>query len=220
MAQEGDTITYSYSDGTSVAEDVSSVDEITVDYMDGAGGSSGGSTGGNGGRVENATIDVSNEDTIYIWVANSTDSGRYSSNDAGGAAGASTEISFSNTSQSDSSDEPFLVGAGGGGGDYEGVLGGNGGSRGGNAGAGFFGNAGDGGGVAPPLGGDGGKANDSISPTDGDGAIDDQNRGVVSGGTTIKGGGSPADTEGEIQLSFQSVLSPPDPPSNLTAEVQ
>lgn len=205
MAQDGDTITYTYTDGTSVAEDVSGVDEVIVDYLDGAGGGNGLhisgndlTTGGSGGRVENARIDVSDTSTIYIWVASAggfqvNGSGRYESNlqppPGAGGGGGSTEISLSDTTKSDSDDEPFLVGAGGGGG--------GGGSASASAGVG-----GSRVGELPPAGGDGGGGGED--GLDGDGAIDDQNRGLVSGGTTVKGGGSPAETDGEIQLSFEA----------------
>ncbi len=213
MAQDGDTITYTYQgNGTSVSEDVSNVNEVVVEYCDGAGGESVATSGGAGGRVENATIDVSNQSTIYIWVASRIS--RYYggvSQTYGTSGGGSSEISLSDTDAEDSSDEPFLVAAGGGaGGEGEYDTQGSAGARGGSG-------VNDGFGVAPPAGG-------NANGGDGDGAIDDQNRGLVSGGTTIKGGGSSSNTadvaDGEIKLSFKSTLSPPDPPSNLTAEVQ
>jgi len=37
MAQVGDTITYTFSDGTSVAEDVSNVEEADIVYCEGGG---------------------------------------------------------------------------------------------------------------------------------------------------------------------------------------
>ena len=221
MAEEGDTITYTYSDGTVVSEDVSNVGEVAVDYCDGAGGSSADSSGGAGGRVENATIDVSNESTLYIWVAASNDggdgNGRYRGGQISGGAfnAATTEISLFNTDASDSSDEPFLVGAGGGGSGYDSEA-----FLDDNAGGGARGGTGldDAEGVAPPAGGDA-APDESTVGEDGDGAIDDQDRGLVSGGTTTKGGGSPADTDAEIQLTFQAGQDPPEPPENLTAEL-
>jgi Fibronectin type III domain. len=191
MASNGDTITYTYSDGTSVSEDVSSVDEAVVDYCDSAGGTDGVATaGGSGGRVENATIDVSSISTLYIWVADRFRIGRYNGVAAGsfgeGNGGGSTEIAKVNTSSADSDDEPFLVAsAGGGGGIGEYSETGGDGARGGNAQ-----------GIAPPAGGG--------SEQDGEGAIDDQNRGLVSGGTTITGGGSGPDTNGEIQVTYKN----------------
>lgn len=125
MAQDGDTITYTFSDGSVVSEDISDIDEITVDYLDGAGGGYGVADGGAGGRVENTVVDVSNYDTLYLWVGGSGGneggsggSGRYNGEgtSGAGAGGASTEIAFVNTDASDSSDEPFIVAAGGGGG--------------------------------------------------------------------------------------------------------
>lgn len=199
MAQEGDTITYTYSDGKSVAEDVSNVDEVVVDYCDAPGGNSGQTSGGAGGRVENATIDTSNKDTLYIWVGGIPD-GRYDGETPldGGYAGGTSEISFSNTDSTDSNDEPFVVAAGGGaGGTGESAFTGDA-ERGGDGARG-----GDGlsSGVTPPDGGDG-VADLSTPGGDGAGAIDDQNRGLVSGGTTTTGGGSPSDTAGEIQISY------------------
>jgi len=226
MAQVGDTITYTYSNGNSVSEDVSDVDEVVVEYCDGGGGGEGvgfsaGAQGGSGGRVENVTIDVSNVSTIYIWVGKAGGSpsaglGRYDGgagsgpNYPSGGGGASSEISLSNTNQSNSSAEPFFVGAGGGGGGGADTGTGGGGGRGGT---GF----GGGKGVAPPAGGDG-SADETTPGGDGDGAIASKSK--VTGGTTTKGGGSAPGNDGEVKLSFNSVLSPPDPPSNLTAEVQ
>jgi len=204
MAQVGDTITYTFSDGSSVAEDVSNVGRVIVEYCDGA------ASVGAGGRVENAEIDTTSINTLYIWVGSDTDEGgRYNGGFTGNEfGGGSTEIAKTNTSQQDGPDEPFLVGAGGGGSSEDPLIRSSaGGARGGS------GLTEDGFGTPPPAGGDGGGG-------EGDGAIDDQNRGLVSGGTTIKGGGSAPGNNGEVKLSFQSSLSPPDPPSNLTAEVQ
>jgi hypothetical protein len=210
MAQDGDTITYTFSDGTVVSEDISGVGEAVVDYCDGPGGKTNNTSGGSGGRVENATIDVSGHDTLYIWVGgcinqNTTGYGRYPDNvlDLNGTS----EISFSNTSGEDSDDEPFLVGAGGGGsgGGGSNGAGGNAGARGGDGGAGDgLGSGGLGSpSIPPPAGGDGADANTSQVGGDGDGAIDDQNRGLVSGGTTILGGGAGPDTDGEIQITYK-----------------
>lgn len=211
MAQSGDTITYTFSDGTSVAEDVSNVDKAAVEYCNGAGGEAGGaSAAGSGGRVETATINTSSISTLYIWVGGSIQSGRYDGGDGiggffrAGDGGGSTEIATVDTTSSNSSDEPFLIGAGGGAGGASNYPDeGGGGARGGGNGAG---------GNGPPLGGD---SNDFKSQPggDGEGAIDDKNRGLVSGGTTIKGGGSSADTNGEVQITYRSL---PDAPSNLS----
>jgi hypothetical protein len=62
---------------------------------------------------------------------------------------------------------------------------------------------GDGAGEAPPQGG-------NSSNPDGQGAIDDENRGLVSGGTTITGGGAGAQTNGEVQITYKA-LGPPKP---------
>jgi hypothetical protein len=185
MAQPGDTITYTYSDGTAVSEDVSSVEELVIDYIDGA---------NDGGKVENVTVDVSGESTLYIWVANNATDGRYEGGDGNSPGGGSSEVSLSPKAQGDTSDAPFLAGAGGGGGTSgDGANGG--GARGGigtNGGA-------DAKGVAPPAGGDGLEA--------GYGAIA-SNRSIVSGGSTTQGGGSPAG-DGEIQISYKQTIFPP-----------
>lgn len=177
MAQAGDTITYTYSDATSVSEDVSSVGVAEVIHCGG---------GGDGaGLVENAEIDVSDQSTLYIWVAygptsDSSGLGRYDAYDPSGfgssGGGGSSEISLYDTEAADGPDEAFLVGAGGAGADTQGAR---------NTNA-----EGD----APPLGGD--------TYANGYGAIDDQNRGLVTGGTTTKGGwGS---YEGEIKIAYKS----------------
>jgi hypothetical protein len=204
MAQDGDTITYTFDDDTDSngdlipeQESVSGVDIATVDFCDGAGGGNGGS----GGRVENAEIDVANQSTLYIWVAQAgqgfavSASGRYggvNQSSTGEGGGGSTEISFSNTDETDSADEPFLVASGGGAGGrnaFDGARGG------------------DSEGIAPPQGG-------RVSGNrDGKGAIDDQNRGFVTGGTTITGGGSPADADAEVQITYTALL---DSPTNLS----
>ena len=80
MAQVGDTITYTFSDGSSVAEDVSNVDEVVVDYLYAAGGQKfGAKPPSSGGAVSNTVIDVSNISTIYIWISGGTgqNQGRY-----------------------------------------------------------------------------------------------------------------------------------------------
>jgi len=222
MAQVGDTITYTFSDGTSVAEDVSSVDEVVVEYCDGAGGNpsaNGSAAGGSGGRVEGTVVDVSGVNTIYIWVSGGFFAeGRYNggtgqidfSGEDGGNGGGSTEISLVDTNSSQSDTEPLIVGAGGGGGGgVNFVLGGDG------ARGGFENSLG----APPPQGGSG---NGEGAGGDGDGAVDGHGTTatITNTGTTIQGGGSPSDADGEIKLSFNSFLSPPDPPSNLTAEVQ
>lgn len=213
MAEGGDTITYTYTDGTSVAEDVSGLAKATVEYLDAPGGqenpTAGSASAGSGGRVENAIIDVSNHSTLYIWVGNAPN-GRYSGGTSSAYGGGSTEISFSNTGEGDSNDEPFLVGAGGGGGaesiDPFFPRPGDGAGGGGRGGSGISNASGN----SPPLGGDGDfdENGANVSGTDGDGAIDDQNRGLVTGGTTTKGGGSAAETAGEIQITFKEALKP------------
>jgi hypothetical protein len=190
MAQAGDTVTYTFSDGTSVTEDVSGVDEATVDFCDGAGGNSAA-----GGRVVNATIDLSNQPSLYIWVASPEIDGRYEGESGlAGEAPGSTEVSFSNTESSDSADEPFLVAAGGGASSSSDAA------RGGGAE-----------GTPPPLGGS--EPNSGVIPAEG--AIDDQNRGLVSGGRTITGGGSGTFSNGEVQITYGASVGP-DAPTNLS----
>ncbi len=73
-------------------------------------------------------------------------------------------------------------------------------------------------GIAPSVGGDEGS---SSVGGDGQAAVGDGTSvPILDSGETIKGGGSPADTAGEVKLSFNAGLSPPDPPNNLTAGVQ
>jgi|APHM01.1.fsa_nt_gi hypothetical protein len=205
MAQAGDTVTYTFSEGESIAEDVSAVDTATVEYCDGAGGQPGDTTpAGSGGRVEDATIDLSGQSEIYIWVAGSGSSGRYNGEvTEGGSGGGSTEISFNNTDLNSSDDEPFIVGAGGGSGTATtGLLGFPGSDAARNNDS-----------TPPPKGGVG-PSSTGVVGNDGEGAIDDQNRGLVSGGTTIKGGGSGPGTNGEVKISYGQ--SAPTAPTGLT----
>jgi len=220
MAQPGDTITYAYNGGGTPdqvrqSEDISDIARITIEYIDAAGGEGGDNNGStSGGRVENVDVDVSDEDTLYIWVSTQPE-GRY----GGGRTsfsflgGGSTEVAFIPTVREDSDDEPFIAGAGGGGG---------------GASTGFFGKGGSGGarggggaanavGTPPPQGGDG--APRDGSGTAGDGAVENRAE-ILDAGTTIKGGGSAPDTDGEVKITYKEGLSAPDPPSNLTAEVQ
>ena len=217
MAQPGDTITYTFSEERE-SEDISEVDEITIDYIDGAGGQGDvrdGGDGGAGGRVENAVADVSDYDTLYIWVGDTgadTRYGRYFGRqalDAGNGAG-SSEVSVLGTDRDDSDTEPFIAAAGGGGG------GGGGGSFGliGRGGA-----RGPGEGNAPPQGGSGGDADEEGEP--GDGAVSGHSSDVpiIDAGATTEGGGAPTDTEGEIKITYKERQDPPEPPENLTAEL-
>jgi hypothetical protein len=222
MAQPGDTITFTFSNGTSEKEDVSSVGTAVVDFCNGSGGQERLAPGEPGGRVESATIDVSSLSEIYIWVGGvkpigtlERGPGRYEGGagsrafgNGGGGGGGSTEIAAVNTDSSNSADEPFLVAAGGGSGTPNPNRNSDGAGGGARGGAGNRDEA-EGEGTGPPLGGDGGASSEA-----GDGAIDDQNRGLVSGGTITKGGGSPSQTNGEVQISFQA--SAPAAPSNLS----
>jgi hypothetical protein len=235
MAQDGDTINYTFSNNLDSnnrlipeKEDISAVDEAVVNFCDGASSPTAatGNVAASGGRVENATIDVTNQSTLFIWVAGEgsngirTGKGRYqggNNNSVTDEGGGSTEISFSNTDQTDSSDEPFLVGAGGAQGTSDTVVP-SGGAREGQGDPSFDPDD-NGEGIAPPLGGSGGSR--SGPAEDGDGAIDDLNRGLVSGGTIIKGGGSSSTNDGEIEIFYQTAgPSKPTAPSGLTLTEQ
>jgi hypothetical protein len=221
MAQPGDTVTYTFQGNSSFrapadvsSEDISSIEEIKVEYVRGCAGST--SPAGAGGLVENTVADVSGYDTLYIWVAGFTSSvgaGRYNGDPFKAGLGAgSTEISVVNTDQTDTASEPFIAAAGGGasGGDFE---------QSGGAGARESGTAK---GTAPPLGGPSGDGANSEGG-DGEGAVSGHNSSVPikQSGTTTKGGGaSSAGSEGEVRITYKLSLSPPDPPSNLTAEQQ
>jgi hypothetical protein len=200
MAQDGDTITYTYSDGTSVAEDVSAVNEMTIEYIEGVGANN------SGGLVESVVVDVSGYDTIYIWVGGGdTGKGRYNGGriPLGQSGGGSTEVSFVNTDSNDSSDEPFIAGAGGS--MATNFLGYNGGGgRGGDADT-------DGTGVAPPQGGD--------TSNSADGAVADISEIIDTGSTTANGGSS---GDGEVQISYTATSggSPPSVPTNLSLTTQ
>lgn len=228
MAQNGDTITYTYdgdTDGNNLyltpeQEDISSVTKMTIDYMDGAGGAetqAGEPNGGNGGRVENVEVDISNYDTVYIWVGSQL-YGRYEGGSTN--AGGSTEIWFSDTNQADSSDEPFVVGAGGGGSagseftDFNGdtsYFGGSGGARDATFGSGTTNDGSEGQGVAPPLGGEGGDSSDSFKQQggDGSGAVNTSISEVTASGSTIKGGGSSSGEDAEVQITYKTILPTP-----------
>ena len=117
------------SDPERAEEDISDIDEITVVEMHGAGGgnSTDGNSGGSGGYVENVVADVSEEDNLYIWAAESgltgSDNvwGRYNTEiqsilSVEGTGGGSTEISIEDTDVNDGDGEPFIAGAGAGGG--------------------------------------------------------------------------------------------------------
>lgn len=212
MAQSGDTITYTYSDGSSVSEDVSNVNEMTIDYIDAAGGNTAGSySAAAGGRVENVVVDISNYDTIYLWVSNYPN-GRYSGGSAGYKGGGSSEVSFVNTNSSDSADEPFIAAAGGGGGGAGEYSPGDGGGRGGAAGSSGYGDGETGEGTPPPSGGDGADWLNGIGSTQGDGAVASIPE-IEDSGTTTLGGGSAPETNGEIQISY--IKTGPSAPTNV-----
>jgi len=191
-----------------ISVDISDIDEVTVQYLDGAGGTSSNvASGGAGGRVESVDIAVTDEETLYIWTSRSVSfsGGRYSPKKTATPfpGSGSSEIAFVNTDASDSADEPFLVGTGGGGGAGDSTRAGGDGARGNGAE-----------GIPPPAGGTGGSAGNP--GTDGDGAI--ASRPAVSGGTTIQGGGSGPDTNAEAKLAFSDFT--PDAPTNLSATLE
>ena len=211
MADPGDTITYTAADGDRVDENISAVDEIEIEYVDASAG--GGDDRGFGGRVEDAVADVSDFDTLYIWVSDGN-SGRYSASgsislpggNTVGRGGGSSEVSVSPDEGSDTDDAPFIVGsAGGGGGD---TGGGNDGAR-----------TEDQDHVPPPLGGEGAEDGDAQAG-DGEGSVSGHGSDVpiISDGTTITGGGSTTG-EGEIRITYKEGQDPPEPPENLTAEL-
>jgi len=221
MAQDGDTITYTFQGNSSFrgpadgsSEDISSIDEIKVEYVKGCAGD--GSPAGAGGLVENTVADVSGYDTLYIWVAGFTSfvgAGRYNGGPFKAGLGAgSTEISVINTDQSNTATEPFIAAAGGG------ASGGNRNQAGGDGAR----ESGGAEGTAPPLGGPSGDGANSEGG-DGEGAVSGHGSSVPikQSGTTTKGGGaSTPSSEGEVRITYKVDLKPPDPPSNLSATVQ
>jgi len=232
MAQPGDTITYTFN-GSKTTEDISDVDEIEIDYMHGAGGGnappSTGGAGGSGGRVENATADVSSYSTLEIWVAEgglgqrAGDRGGFGRSEGGANIQGSSSYSGSGGGSTElwtDSNSTFIAAAdaGGGAGHFGGGFftsfpaGGGGGARGGVGGPP---NGVDAGGTG--NGGDGGEGSSSTTETGENGGGE---LGIASGGTITKGGGFSSETDAEIQVSYKQSLSPPDPPSNLSATVQ
>ena len=71
MAQPGDTITYTFS-GAKETEDISNIDKIVIDRMDGADSGSIPDAAtdytSSGGLIQDATVDVSSYDVLEIWV--------------------------------------------------------------------------------------------------------------------------------------------------------
>lgn len=216
MASDGDTITYSYT-GSKQTEDISYIQEITIDGMNGTGGGhNDSSTQTSGGRLSNYVFDVSAYDTLEIWVgrrgrvddatggfgrSNGGD-GYESSNNAGGGGG-STELWVDSNST-------FIAAVDGGGGDI-GInaqtgeeFGGGGGARGGVGGSGSD----DGEDVTPQgggsAGGDGATAGESGSAENGGQSVNGNL--VTSSGTASKGGGNTGD--GDITVSFTSTSLP------------
>jgi len=121
MAQDGDTITYTFS-GSKETEDISNIDEIVIDRMDGADGGDDAYDGGSGGLIQNATADVSDYDVLEIWVgeAGEVDSSRTFGRSQGGVGGlgggqggGSTELVARNT---DTGETKFIAAADAGGG--------------------------------------------------------------------------------------------------------
>jgi hypothetical protein len=201
-----------------VKEDISAIDEIRVDSLDGAGGTSQSASGGSGGRVENTNVDVSGKSELYIWVAGRP-FGRFNGGNLLSTGAGSTEISFVPTG------DEFILGAGGGGGafvdNFTGKFGGDGGGRAGFGGSGSSGSGGDAEGTGSPFGGDGGDESFSPSGEDGEGSISSDFEQRVIGRsaiTTGKGAGASDDTNGEVKISF--LESVPAAPSNLSLTVQ
>jgi len=131
-----------------------------------------------------------------------------------------------NTNFEDSDTEPFIAAAGGGGG------------------AGGYNEFGDGyqgaraestydrvskTGIQPPLGGEGGASSDDSTlvedGNDGEGAVSGHNSSVsiLDSGTTITGGGSGSDTNGEIKITYEGSSTtsetPSEAPSSLRVEL-
>lgn len=232
MASPGDTITYTYS-GSKETEDISTIDLIEIDYMDGSGGSKGAesdgdttTSGGHGGRLANFEADVSDYDTLEIWVGGVDEKegnwGKSEGGDGGGdhsyggSGGGSTEL------WTDSTNEFIAAADAGGGGtgrdEVTGVgpynVGGGGGARGGlsNGEEDQSIQLGDNGG-GDGEGGDGGVYGNHPE----DGKNGGQTTGIASGGSQNTGGGSGSNTNGEIKLTFKEIPDPPSAPSNLSA---
>ena len=220
MAQPGDTITYTFS-GEREDEDISDVDQIEIEYIDGAGGEDGEDiSGGFGGRVEDVVADVSDFNDLYIWVAEVDIFGRYNGGGAGNTGSGSSEVSLLDTDFDDSDIEPFIAGSGGGaggydeGGPFDQDRRGSGGARGGTG-------SDDALGEPPPAGGDGPTSLDDPRG-DGDSAVDGHagtQATIIDSGTTIEGGGSGPDEDGEIRIAYKEGQEPPERPENLTAEL-
>lgn len=226
MAQDGDTITYTPGDEESNfnarVEDISSVNEATVEFLEGGGAEAG--DGGNGGLVENTVIDLTGQDTLYIWPATVNYSGgttgRYGNrgNSFGSHPGGSAEVSFDNTNQTDGVDTnpPFLVGAGGGGGGG-GFYSGPGGARGGEGNENNYNEGADGASTAPPQGGDAGQLEGG--EPDGDGAIASRPE-IKSAGTTTLGGAENnienygGNGDGDVRITYTQAAPPT--PTNVT----
>lgn len=212
MPSPGDSITYTTTTppDSPISEDISTVGEVVVKVF-GASGNSFDSSNlpGVGGYAE-GTFDVSSSNTLYIWVASyddgQTGDGRFRGSNGGAqglAGGGSTEVSLVSDNQTNNSNPSALAGAGGGGGAYKD-------------------------GTSPADGGSGARGSNKVrggvggtssSPDGGDG------RGYVdsSGSNTITfvGGGNSGQADGKVVIDYnEGGSSPPEPPSNLTAEVQ
>ena len=223
---EDDTVTYTFSRGR-VSENITGVDEIQIEYIDGGGGADQSSTfGGSGGRVENVVADVSGFDELFIWVGSTfREFGRYEGGGVNASGSGSSEVSLLGTDSADSDSEPFIAAAGGGGGASASSVGGSGGARGGEGTPSALGDGEDGEGNPPPIGGDsGGEAeNEEGDGEPGDGAVDGHGgtqATIIDAGTTIEGGGSGSEEDGEIRITYVGGLPElPEPPENLTAEL-
>ena len=101
MASDGDTITYTFS-GAKETEDISDIGEVVIQNVGGADGEDGTETnGGSGGLIENATADVSEYDTLEIWVGGLEYGKAKSRATLGTPGGGSTEIYANEQSVSD-----------------------------------------------------------------------------------------------------------------------
>lgn len=153
MPSSGDEITYTYS-GSKVTEDVSGIDDLLINRIDGAGSDSFGVNQGvdsAGGHIEEAYADISSYSTLEIWVGGegqaktSGSIGGWGRNDGGAGGSIPNGDDFSAAGGGGSTeilaDGVFIAAADGGGGDgyltsddagdYY-ALGGGGGGRGGS----------------------------------------------------------------------------------------
>ena len=194
MANSGDEITYTFS-GAKETEDISAIEEIIIYRMDGSAGAEG---GGTGGQIKLATVDVSNANSLNVWVGGESSFGRSNGGDAplgAGAGGGSTELVTGAGTFIAAAD------AGGGSGDGGDSAGGGGGARGGEGGDTTFpGDDAEGTG----FGGDGGDPGSREPPENGGQELGSAT--LLPNGSTTSGGGSNGD--GEVVLGFDKPRKP------------